>query len=100
MYSDYPAKDNEINLKAMLTIRDKLGCSVGLSDHSIGSEAAVAAVALGAKIIEKHITRDKNQDGPDHKASMNPEEFYQYVQSIRKTEKILGDGIKNQRIQS
>ena len=92
--SDYPAKDNEINLKAMLTIRDKLGCSVGLSDHSIGSEAAVAAVALGAKIIEKHITRDKKQEGPDHKASMNPEEFCQFVQSIRKTEKILGDGIK------
>jgi N,N'-diacetyllegionaminate synthase len=92
--SDYPAKDDEINLRAMLTIKDKLGCGVGLSDHSIGSEAAVAAVALGAKIIEKHITRDKNQEGPDHKASMNPEEFAQYVQSIRKTEKILGDGIK------
>lgn len=92
--SDYPAAYHEINLKAMLTIKEKLNCVVGFSDHSIGSEAAIAAVSLGAKIIEKHITSDQNQIGPDHKASMNPEEFFDYVQSIRKTEKILGNGIK------
>jgi len=92
--SDYPAKDDEVNIRAMLTIQNKIKCEVGFSDHSLGFEASIAAVSLGAKVIEKHITSDKNMIGPDHKASMDKDEFYNFVKSIRKTEKILGNGIK------
>ena len=88
--SDYPTKLDSINLKAMNLISEELMVDVGFSDHSIGNEAAIAAVALGAKIIEKHITLDKNLEGPDHKASAEPHEFKKLVESIRKVEKILG----------
>ena len=88
--SDYPTKLDSINLKAMNLISEELMVDVGFSDHSIGNEAAIAAVALGAKIIEKHITLDKNLKGPDHKASTEPPEFKKLVESIRNVEKILG----------
>ena len=87
--SDYPTKLDSINLKAMNLISEELMVDVGFSDHSIGNEAAIAAVALGAKIIEKHITLDKNLKGPDHMASTEPPEFKKLVESIRKVEKIL-----------
>ncbi len=92
--SEYPAPDNEINIKAMNSIRTKLGCSVGFSDHSIGNEASISAVSLGADVIEKHFTSDKNLKGPDHSASMDPYELKQFVLSIRRTEKMLGSGVK------
>lgn len=92
--TDYPTNIYDVNLKAMVTMRDAFKIEVGLSDHTIGYEAAIAAVALDAKFIEKHITLDKNMEGPDHKASMGPKEFKKYVQYIRNTEALLGNGIK------
>jgi N-acetylneuraminate synthase/N,N'-diacetyllegionaminate synthase len=92
--TDYPTRLEDVNLKAMVTMKEAFKIPVGFSDHSLGFEAAIAAVAMGAEIIEKHITLDKNMEGPDHKASMSPKEFKEYVASIRNTEKLLGDGIK------
>jgi len=92
--TDYPTEIEEVNLKAMLTLKEAFKIPVGLSDHTLGFEAAIAAVALGAEFIEKHITLDRDMKGPDHKASMPPDEFEQYVKYIRNTEKLLGDGIK------
>lgn len=92
--TDYPTTLEDVNLRAMVTMREAFKLPVGLSDHTLTNEAAIAAVALGAVVIEKHITLDKTLEGPDHKASMEPEEFKKYVQAIRNTEKLLGDGIK------
>lgn len=92
--TDYPTSVENVNLKAMVTMREAFKIPVGLSDHTMGCEAAIAAVALGAEFIEKHITLDRNMKGPDHKASMPPNEFKEYVRSIRNTEKLLGDGMK------
>lgn len=92
--TDYPTAVEDVNLRAMVTMREAFKVPVGLSDHTTGSEAAIAAVALGAEFIEKHITLDRNMEGPDHKASMPPEEFKGYVRHIRNAEKLLGDGIK------
>jgi N,N'-diacetyllegionaminate synthase len=93
--SEYPAPFNEINLKAMNTLQNAFKCDVGYSDHSVGIEVSIAAVAMGAKIIEKHFTLDKNLPGPDHKASMDPVELCSLVTSIRNVEKaVAGDGIK------
>lgn len=92
--TDYPTAVEDVNLKAMVTMRDAFKVPVGLSDHTIGNEAAIAAVALGAEFIEKHITLDRDMEGPDHKASMPKDEFKAYVKAIRDTELILGDGIK------
>lgn len=92
--TDYPTDVEDVNLRAMNTMRDAFKVPVGLSDHTIGFEAAIAAVTLGAEFIEKHITLDRSMDGPDHKASMPPDEFKNYVKYIRNTEKLLGDGIK------
>ncbi|OOM77937.1 N,N'-diacetyllegionaminic acid synthase [Clostridium puniceum] len=92
--TDYPTELEDVNLKSMVTMRDAFKVKVGLSDHTAGSEAAIAAVALGAEFVEKHITLDRNMEGPDHKASMSKEDFKKYVQLIRNTEKLLGDGIK------
>lgn len=92
--SEYPAPLEEVNLLAMKTMESSFQRIIGFSDHTVGSEAAISAVALGAKIIEKHLTLDRNLPGPDHRASMEPEEFTQMVKSIRKTELLLGDGIK------
>lgn len=92
--SSYPAKIEDMNLKAMATLRDAFRLPVGLSDHSLGITIPIAATALGACIIEKHFTLDKNLPGPDHRASLEPEELKQMVTAIRDVEKAMGDGIK------
>lgn len=92
--TNYPCPMDEVNLRAMLTLRDAFKCKVGYSDHTLGIDIPVAAVALGASIIEKHFTLDKSMDGPDHKASLTPEELTRMVESIRNVEIALGDGIK------
>lgn len=93
--TEYPTPMEDVNLRAMLTISDAFpDVKVGYSDHTLGSEVSVAAVALGGSVIEKHFTLDKEQEGPDHKASMEPGEFGSMVQAIRNIEKALGHGIK------
>ena len=92
--TEYPAPDEEVNLRCIQTLRQAFNLTVGYSDHTRGIGVSVAAVALGAQIIEKHFTLDKNLPGPDHKASLNPAELNQWVQEIRRVEKALGDGIK------
>lgn len=94
---EYPADYRDANLNAILTMKDELGVSVGFSDHSLGIELSLAAVALGAFVIEKHFTLDKNMDGPDHKASIEPPEFSMMVAAIRHIESALGDGVKKPR---
>lgn len=90
----YPTKYEDANLQVIREMEYIYRVPVGYSDHTIGNEAAIAATALGARIIEKHITLDKSMNGPDHKASMNPEEFKSFVCSIRKTSKLLGSSMK------
>lgn len=92
--TNYPCPMDEVNLNAMLTIKDALKCKVGYSDHTMGIEIPVAAVAIGAEVIEKHFTLDRNMEGPDHKASLDPKELKDMVQKIRNVEMALGDGIK------
>lgn len=93
--TEYPTPMEDVNLKAMLTIQNKLGVKIGYSDHTRGIEVPIAAVALGATIIEKHFTLDRNMVGPDHKASLEPDELKTMVQAIRNVEKaISGNGIK------
>lgn len=92
--TEYPAPVKEINLRAMLTLQKAFHFPVGYSDHTLGIEVAVAAVALGARVIEKHLTLDRHLPGPDHRASLMPSEFQQMVMAIRNVEKALGDGIK------
>ncbi len=88
--SCYPADYDEINLRAMLTMASKFRVKIGYSDHSRGIEVSIAAVALGAEVIEKHFTLDKDMEGPDHRASLDPKEFANLVNSIRNIEKALG----------
>lgn len=92
--SEYPAPIQDINLKAMLQMKTKFDIPVGYSDHTLGIEVPVAAVALGATLIEKHFTLDKNMEGPDHAASLDPVELIQMVKAIRNIEKALGTGNK------
>ena len=92
--TEYPTPMEDVNLKAMLAIRDAFGVKVGYSDHTLGTEVSVAAVALGATVIEKHFTLDRTLPGPDHKASLEPYELRAMVMAIRNIEKALGDGIK------
>ena len=93
--TEYPTPFEDVNLRAMLTIKaDFPGIQVGYSDHTPGIEAPIAAVAMGATIIEKHFTLDKNMTGPDHKASLEPDELKAMVRAIRNIEKALGSGIK------
>ena len=92
--TDYPARMKEVNLSAMTAIGREFGVKVGYSDHTIGIEVSIAAVALGATIIEKHFTLDRNLPGPDHKASLEPEELRLLVQGIRNIETAMGDGMK------
>jgi len=92
--TEYPAPFDEVNLKAMDTLRDKFSLPAGYSDHTIGIAVPIAAVARGAVMIEKHFTLDRNLPGPDHKASLEPEELQQMVSSIRQIELALGTGIK------
>lgn len=92
--TNYPCPMDEVNLNAMLTIKGALRCKVGYSDHTMGIEVPVAAVAMGAEVIEKHFTLDRTMNGPDHKASLEPAELRDMVQKIRNIEKALGDGVK------
>src|SRR3989304_982965 len=92
--SNYPALPEDSNLLAMKTLAKAFGFPVGYSDHTLGIEVSIAAVSLGAKVIEKHLTLDKNMKGPDHKASLEPQEFADMVDAIRNIDKALGDGIK------
>ncbi len=92
--SQYPALYENLNLKTIKTLRDAFKLDVGYSDHTLGKDIAIAAVALGARIIEKHLTLDVNMDGPDHKASLDPEGFHSMVLSIRNIEISMGTGIK------
>lgn len=92
--SCYPAPLAEMNLRVIPFLWRTFGRNVGLSDHTIGSDAAIMALALGARIFEKHLTLDRNQDGPDHKASAMPDELWYYVQILKQCEAALGDGEK------
>ncbi len=92
--TDYPCPYEDVNLKAMLTLQDKFHFPIGYSDHTVGTDVAVAAVALGAKVIEKHFTLSRNMEGPDHAASTDPKEFALMVEKIRRVETCLGAGIK------
>ena len=92
--TEYPTLMEDVNLRAMKTIESAFKVKVGYSDHTNGIEISIAAVALGASIIEKHFTLDKNMIGPDHKSSLNPVELEQMVKSIRNIELALGDGVK------
>jgi len=92
--TEYPAPYEEVNLQAILTLQKAFGLKTGLSDHTEGIEIAIAAAAMGASVIEKHFTLDKNMEGPDHKASLSPEELYQMIRTIRHVEKAMGNGIK------
>lgn len=95
--TEYPAPINDINLKAMDTIANAFKLPVGYSDHSVGINVSIAAVARGAQIIEKHFTLDQNMDGPDHKASLEPEQLKAMIEGIRNVELALGDGFKGPR---
>ncbi len=92
--TEYPTPMHDVNLRAMHSIGTALGLKVGYSDHTLGIEVPVAAVALGAVVIEKHLTLDRNLQGPDHNASLEPDQFSEMVKSIRRVEVALGDGIK------
>ena len=92
--TNYPCPKNEVNLRAMQTMKEAFKCPVGYSDHTMGTEIPIAAVAMGAEIIEKHFTLDRNMDGPDHNASLEPHELKYMVDCIRNIEVALGDGIK------
>lgn len=94
--TEYPTPFEDVNLKAMDALRDEFGVEVGYSDHTKGIEVPIAAIALGAAVIEKHFTLDRNMEGPDHKASLEPEELKAMVSAIRNIEKAVeGDGTKH-----
>ncbi len=93
-HTDYPTQMKDVNIRAMLTLKDAFNLPVGMSDHSMGIEVPIASVALGASVIEKHFTLDRTLKGPDHKASVEPEELKQMVRAIRNIEIALGDGVK------
>jgi N-acetylneuraminate synthase len=92
--TEYPAPSEDINLTAMLTMRDEFGLRVGYSDHSKGITIPIAAAAIGASLIEKHFTLDNTLPGPDHKASLEPDELKNMVKAIRTVELAMGDGVK------
>lgn len=92
--TEYPTPMEDVNLRAMVTMRHAFGVNTGYSDHTPGIEIPIAAVALGATVIEKHFTLDRNLPGPDHKASLEPHELKAMVEGIRNVEQALGDGVK------
>ena len=93
--TEYPTPFEDVNLRAMLTTKDAFpGVRVGYSDHTLGIEIPIAAVAMGATVIEKHFTLDRNMEGSDHRASLEPDELTAMVKAIRNIEKALGSGIK------
>jgi N,N'-diacetyllegionaminate synthase len=93
--TEYPTPMQDVNLNAMLSIRDLLGVKIGYSDHTLGIEIPIAATAMGATVIEKHFTLDRNLPGPDHQASLEPDELKEMVQAIHNVEAAMGDGKKN-----
>lgn len=93
--TDYPAPVEDANLRAMVTMGEQLAVPIGYSDHTLGHVTTVAAVALGARVVEKHLTSDKTLPGPDHRASLEPNEFKAMVDSIRTVEVSLGNGVKD-----
>jgi N,N'-diacetyllegionaminate synthase len=93
--TEYPTPMKDVNLRAMLTLKQEFDVNIGYSDHTLGIEVPIASVTLGASVIEKHFTLDKNMEGPDHKASLDPDELKEMVKSIRNIEEALsGSGIK------
>lgn len=92
--TEYPTPFEDVNLRAMEQMKQELGKPIGYSDHTIGIEVPIAAAALGAVVLEKHFTLDKSMDGPDHRASLEPDELKQMVMAVRNIEKCLGDGVK------
>jgi N,N'-diacetyllegionaminate synthase len=92
--TSYPTNLEDVNLRVMQSMKEKLSCIIGYSDHTKGFIVPIAATALGAKVIEKHFTLDKNLPGPDHKASLGSDELKEMIQKIRNTEKILGNKLK------
>lgn len=92
--TEYPTPYEDVNLRAMQTLAKEFDVPIGYSDHTLGIEVPIAAVAMGASVIEKHFTLDRNMEGPDHKASLEPSELCEMVRTIRNVEKALGDGIK------
>jgi N,N'-diacetyllegionaminate synthase len=92
--TEYPTPPQDVNLRAMVTMRDALGVAVGYSDHTAGSAVPIAAAALGASVIEKHLTLDRELPGPDHRASLEPADFAAMVRAIREIDAALGDGVK------
>ena len=92
--TEYPTPMEDVNLSAMLTIKTALDMAIGYSDHTLGIEIPIAAVALGATVIEKHFTLDKHMPGPDHAASLDPSELKAMTQAIRNVENAMGDGVK------
>lgn len=92
--TEYPTPFKDVNLNAMLTIKNAFNINIGFSDHTNGIEIPIAATALGASVIEKHFTLDKKMEGPDHKASLEPQELKAMIQAIRNVEEALGSGIK------
>lgn len=93
--SNYPCSDQSLNLNNLKTLKEAFQVNVGFSDHSLGYQAAMLSLALGAKVVEKHFTLDKNLPGPDHKASSDPTEFAELVTNIRRAEKMLGSRLKH-----
>lgn len=92
--TQYPTPVEDVNLNVIKTLKEKFQRQVGYSDHTIGIEVPIAAVAMGAQVIEKHFTMDRTMEGPDHKASIEPEKFLEMVRAIRNVELAIGDGIK------
>ncbi|WP_026527202.1 N-acetylneuraminate synthase [Butyrivibrio sp. VCD2006] len=92
--TNYPTPMEDVNLRAMLSLKERFGFDVGYSDHTRGIEVPIAAAALGATVLEKHFTLDRNMEGPDHKASLEPSELRDMVAAVRNIEIALGDGIK------
>jgi N,N'-diacetyllegionaminate synthase len=92
--TEYPTPMSDVNLRAMISIREKFKVKTGYSDHTLGIEVAISAVAMGATVIEKHFTLDRSLSGPDHQASLEPEELKAMVIAIRNIEKAMGDGVK------
>jgi N,N'-diacetyllegionaminate synthase len=92
--SSYPAPLEDANVRAMVTLREELGYPVGFSDHTLGTAASLASVALGARVLERHLTLDRTMAGPDHSASLDPQQFAELVRAVREVELALGDGVK------
>jgi N,N'-diacetyllegionaminate synthase len=92
--TEYPTPYDDVNLYAMKTLQERFGVKIGYSDHTVGIEIPIAATTLGACVIEKHFTLDKSMQGPDHKASLEPEELAAMVRAIRHVENAMGDGRK------